>query len=242
LESLIEDLKVLTSTHEPGFEEKVRARLAAYVASGDAEWQAYKFTNPYKYARNLLEINKEFEMIVLCWEAGQESPIHNHSSQHCWYAVLEGGVEEIYYYFDEKTKTISQGEKHIHNHGDVGHIADEVALHMVRPFSGKTACTLHVYSKPIPMCNIYNPLTAEVTSRVSGFYTVFGKKYAPGDSSIYRQLYKELQGEWSDSYCKLYAMCNAEGVPSCPSARVSDSASCSATNEPAFKSVTASYS
>jgi hypothetical protein len=41
--------------------------------------QDYMFFNQHKYARNLVEMNKHFELIVLCWESHQESPIHNHS-------------------------------------------------------------------------------------------------------------------------------------------------------------------
>lgn len=65
LKALIDDLKALTSAREEDFQEKVRLRLADYVASGDSDWKAYKFTNPYKYARNLVEINKEFEVLKL---------------------------------------------------------------------------------------------------------------------------------------------------------------------------------
>lgn len=59
-------------------------RFCIFVLFGSriSRWrrtQKYMFYNPHKYARNLVEMNKHFELIVLCWESGQESPIHNHS-------------------------------------------------------------------------------------------------------------------------------------------------------------------
>lgn len=38
----------------------------------------YCFFNEVRYARNLVERNQYFELIVICWKAGQQSPIHNH--------------------------------------------------------------------------------------------------------------------------------------------------------------------
>lgn len=117
---------------------------------------------------------------------------------------MEGGAEEIYYYYDEQTKKITQvrespsssefslshvlkGDSHKHAVGVVGHIRDEVALHVVRyllallllplsqvrPFAGMSACTLHVYSKPIAVCKIYCAETGTVRDLHLTFFSFF---------------------------------------------------------------------
>ena len=35
--------------------------------------------------------------MLLCWEKGQKSPIHDHSGSNCWVKVLDGQVEESLY-------------------------------------------------------------------------------------------------------------------------------------------------
>ena len=42
------------------------------------------------YTRNLIYKNERFELMVLCWDRGQVSKIHNHSDQMCWMTVPVG--------------------------------------------------------------------------------------------------------------------------------------------------------
>src|SRR6266581_1468433 len=52
--------------------------------------------NPYiqftenRYARNLVYKDPHFEVLVLCWRAGQRSPIHDHGSSICTVFTLDG--------------------------------------------------------------------------------------------------------------------------------------------------------
>lgn len=79
MEILIADLKTLLDERKEGYVEAVRSRLAKYQQSGDTEYKKYQFFNKFKYCRNLIAINPEFELILLCWAEGQASPIHNHA-------------------------------------------------------------------------------------------------------------------------------------------------------------------
>jgi predicted metal-dependent enzyme (double-stranded beta helix superfamily) len=78
IDTLISNIKKEFAT-KPDPSQSVRALLEDYVSSGYDDWRQYAFFNPHKYCRNLLEFNEDFELIVLCWEPNQESPIHNHS-------------------------------------------------------------------------------------------------------------------------------------------------------------------
>eukprot|EP01128_Nolandella_sp_AFSM9_P008221 TRINITY_DN4796_c0_g1_i1.p1 TRINITY_DN4796_c0_g1~~TRINITY_DN4796_c0_g1_i1.p1 ORF type:complete len:217 (+),score=49.13 TRINITY_DN4796_c0_g1_i1:248-898(+) len=201
MDNLIEDVRALAAAKAENYQELVRERMAKFVASGSDDWKKYVFWNKHKYTRNLVEINPEFEMIVLCWDKGQASPIHNHSAQDCWYAVVEGSVEEIYY--KQEGSNLVETQSHLHEFGDVGHIADDIALHLVRPTEGNRAVTIHVYSKPIPECNVYNQETGIVSAHASGFFTVYGQKFNRGDSCVYREIYKLIlqDDNWNAPRC-----------------------------------------
>ena len=43
-----------------------------------------------RYARNLVYKTAEFEVLVLCWRAGQRSPIHDHGSSICTVYTVQG--------------------------------------------------------------------------------------------------------------------------------------------------------
>jgi cysteine dioxygenase len=97
--------------------------------------------------------------------------------QQCWAAVLEGTIEETHYLFKETGTAFGTGPLEISSvtretKGEVSHINDDIALHVLKPCEGKRAATLHLYSKPIPECQIYCPSTGTITKRKTGYYTI----------------------------------------------------------------------
>ena len=42
------------------------------------------------YTRNLISSTTYFDLILLCWNGGQCSPIHAHAGSNCWLSVLKG--------------------------------------------------------------------------------------------------------------------------------------------------------
>eukprot|EP01117_Protostelium_nocturnum_P015675 TRINITY_DN6097_c0_g1_i1.p1 TRINITY_DN6097_c0_g1~~TRINITY_DN6097_c0_g1_i1.p1 ORF type:complete len:220 (-),score=42.79 TRINITY_DN6097_c0_g1_i1:267-926(-) len=156
--------------------------MKKYLAAHD-DWKSYMHFNDFKYARNLVGANDMFELMVICWLPGQESPIHNHAGQHCWAAVLEGTISETHYHFSATHSAFGEGplevvDEHSVSAGDVSYINDDIALHVLKPANQERVATLHCYSKPIAECNLYCPATGTITKRQLGFYTV-NKKVQP---------------------------------------------------------------
>lgn len=195
MDKLLKDLSNAFEQDCPNKNEVVKQILWNYQQSGNEDWKKFVFWNQHKYARNLIEITPSYEAILLCWNEGQESPIHDHAvhlvfccltvqGQDCWFIVLEGPIEEVPYYFDKESGTLTEGESSVYHAGEASWISDSVCLHKVRPRTGP-GITLHIYSKPIPCCNIYCPMTGEVQRRKSGFFTVKGQK-SGADCTCYR--------------------------------------------------------
>lgn len=112
--------------------------------------------------------------------------------------VLEGEMQEVYYNFEEGVLT--EGSKQLYHSTEVAHITDEKALHKVCPVQGQ-GCTLHLYSKPIPLCNIYCPQTGQVTKRKLGFFSKRGSELTCDTSSAcYKELKQQLCG-MNDASC-----------------------------------------
>lgn len=79
IDLLIDQIKEEFAKSETPTPEAIKALLSAYITAGHQDWREFALFNSIKYSRNLLEFNENFELIVLCWLPGQESPIHNHS-------------------------------------------------------------------------------------------------------------------------------------------------------------------
>jgi len=222
MDKLLSQLRTTFTDPKDGFEGTVHQSLVQYVKEGHSDWNKYRIFAPCKYARNLVEICMEFECIVICWDDNQESPVHNHTEQNCWFAVLEGNVEEVYYSYDEQTGKLTQGGSASFSCGQVSMIKDDIALHKVRSVGGK-ACTLHIYNKPIPFCNVYDPVTGEVTQRKCGFFSVKGQKQCNELTAMYQEIYRCLE-EMLSADPLFSTTCS---IPRCPSSLATSKSSSS---------------
>jgi len=159
--------------------ENIRTLLSSYVKNHKDYMEYVLFDNNH-YTRNLIESNEYFELILICWKAGQRSPIHNHENQSCWMTILEGDIQETYFHIDGQDKEsfvhLHEGQSQIHHQGEIGFIHDDIALHNIQPINSKNGISLHLYSLPITCCNVYCNKTGNVSRKVMQFYSKRGVK------------------------------------------------------------------
>jgi cysteine dioxygenase len=115
------------------------------------------------YTRNLIHRTPLFELIAICWDVGQKSPIHNHCNQECWMAAPVGKVQVHNFKLIRKDDSTGACElepsKHFMIDPDSPQEVDpSEPIHLVaNPASfGARAVTLHVYSKPYDTCEVYD--------------------------------------------------------------------------------------
>ncbi len=105
------------------------------------------------YTRNCIVANEDFELILICWDKGQKTAIHDHDGEDCWVYALDGEFrEEIYAENKQKlslVKTIDAYPK------DILYIADFKGFHSLENRSNKRSLSLHLYAKPIKNCLVY---------------------------------------------------------------------------------------
>lgn len=60
-----------------------------------------------RYTRNLVDAgNDKFNLMILCWNEGQSSTIHDHSDSHCFMKVLKGGLTEVKYNWPQPDEAV----------------------------------------------------------------------------------------------------------------------------------------
>ncbi len=67
--------------------------VAGYLAGHRPRFEdlePYVRYDPQRYSRQRVFRDDEFEVLLLCWQPGQYTPIHEHGGQHGWVAVLDG--------------------------------------------------------------------------------------------------------------------------------------------------------
>ena len=58
------------------------------------------------YTRNCITENERFELLLLCWEEGQYTPIHDHGGEECWVKIIAGEFRETIYKENQEGKLV----------------------------------------------------------------------------------------------------------------------------------------
>jgi selenocysteine lyase/cysteine desulfurase/predicted metal-dependent enzyme (double-stranded beta helix superfamily) len=111
------------------------------------------------YTRLQLAGNDRYEVLLMGWKSGQQSPIHDHARSVCGARVLKGVASETTFRFTpsghllaEGTRSVSEGGVFLSQDGD---------MHLIANYEQQELCTLHVYSPPLGRMNQYRYDTGE---------------------------------------------------------------------------------
>jgi cysteine dioxygenase len=122
----------------------------------------YLFFSKGNYTRNLIFKNNIFECMTICWEIGQSSRIHNHRDQNCWMSAPIGRLKVQNFRVDDKdaargTCHIVPTEIYEMDATHPVHVNPLEPVHQVLnlPEYNQRAVSLHIYSKPFDICEIY---------------------------------------------------------------------------------------
>lgn len=150
--------------------------------------EPFAFWSSKFYTRNLIHKEERFEVMLLCWEQGQVSRVHDHADQNCWMTVLSGRLRGQNFApteFDGAARRCRLVETTSFDLADclTAKVELEEPIHQILnlPEFGQRAVSLHVYSKPIERCNSFC-LETDTFKEVELFYTSVGGKLCDGIS------------------------------------------------------------
>ncbi|HEX8638213.1 MAG TPA: cysteine dioxygenase family protein [Pyrinomonadaceae bacterium] len=151
-----------------------------YLAENSVEVDSiapFFFWSEKFYTRNLIYKDERFELMVLCWDKGQVSRVHNHADQMCWMTVPVGRLRGQNFRaaeIDEEKRLCWLEETDCFDLSDclAAKVELEEPIHQILnlPEFGERAVSLHIYSKPFDKCLSYCRETNRV-SEVPLFYT-----------------------------------------------------------------------
>jgi predicted metal-dependent enzyme (double-stranded beta helix superfamily) len=125
--------------------------------------QRYLLWDAQHYTRNLIDRQRHYELIAICWEPGHVSSIHNHENQNCWMSAPIGRLKVQNYDLlaeDAKQGTCELKESSVEwiEPGKPSAVNPQLPVHRVEnPREAKTrAVSLHIYSFPIDKCMVYS--------------------------------------------------------------------------------------
>ena len=107
------------------------------------------------YTRNCLKRTDSYELILICWDASAQTPIHDHGGQACWVYQLQGELTEIRYASNAK-KELEETKRMVLQPNALTYMVDTMGYHQLCNTSNERGYTLHLYANPIDECEVYN--------------------------------------------------------------------------------------
>lgn len=146
-----------------------------------ASIEPYMFWSPDFYTRNLVHKDERFELMVICWEKGMESRVHDHAGQRCWmmvpvgrlrgqnFAVAEMDTERSYCRLVE-TDTFELSDCL------AAKVELEEPIHQVLNLAefDERAVSIHIYSRPFDSCVSYCRDTDTFRSVPLNYHSIAG--------------------------------------------------------------------
>ena len=143
---------------------------AAFLPAEDK----YCFFEEGCYTRNAVIHNDLFQILILCWEKGCITPIHNHPCNGCFMVGLNGSLDEKK--FKVKESGLELYENNCIRKGDINWMHDSIGLHqMSNSSSDQRAVTLHLLLPPYNVCKGYN-VRGQNWNCYPKFYSINGVK------------------------------------------------------------------
>ena len=159
IENLIEGLKEIPDAEFKC--DNVYQFLAKHPVEVDSISPFFHWSEKF-YTRNLIYKDERFELMVLCWNYGQVSRIHNHADQMCWMTVPVGKLRGQNFRaveMDEEKGFCKLAETDMFDLSDclASKVELEEPIHQILnlPEFNERAVSVHIYSKPFEKCLSY---------------------------------------------------------------------------------------
>ncbi len=151
LQALLAEL----DTHAERIAGSVLAAALRGLDVGCAELLPFAAFDSARYRRNALPPGPAYEVLLVCWRAGQRSPIHDHLGSECAFRVLGGIATETAFarsacglVYPTRTRPLRAGS--------IGAVRDS-QIHQVSNLQEREdLVTLHLYSPPLSSMRTYS--------------------------------------------------------------------------------------
>ncbi|HRH69579.1 MAG: cysteine dioxygenase family protein [Flavobacteriales bacterium] len=135
--------------------------LARYAVPGH-DLEPYFRWNTRHYTRTCIHRNEDFELLVICYEPGQRTSIHDYDSQMAWIHPVIGEVLEEHYDPVAGDRIELVRETRLRPGNDAS-ITGGSSIHRFTNLGPERAVTLNLYAKPMRKWRVYNEASGKAT-------------------------------------------------------------------------------
>ena len=120
-----------------------------------SEWEKYCHWNENQYTRNCLSSCEGYELILMCWQKGQQSPIHNYNFQESWIKVLKGDLTIDVFKIDRENRKSTFDYSMIIKENEYTYLNDNMGFHRVKNSSDDSTVSLHLNVEKVNQWEVF---------------------------------------------------------------------------------------
>ncbi|HYM80879.1 MAG TPA: cysteine dioxygenase family protein [Candidatus Limnocylindria bacterium] len=160
------DEAVATANDDATRCRNVKRVLTEVVSSGQDFVDAlFLKPAPNRYARRLLHRDPQgrYTALVMVWDRGQGTPLHDHAGHWCVECVYRGRIQVTSYSVrgGDPERGVVQFEKEtvvMAGVGEAGALIPPFEYHVLENPDESPAITIHVYGEELTFCHVFDPV------------------------------------------------------------------------------------
>ncbi len=120
-----------------------------------SEFERHYHWNDEHYTRNQLFENDKFELVLICWEKGQRSFIHDYDAHDAWVHPISGRLREECFVKDAKTGVLEKVSTVQLSPKDFSYMGGKINIHRYLNENEGRSVSLHLYAEPVKEWTTY---------------------------------------------------------------------------------------
>jgi len=174
------------------FGQQIDNYISAYCKANPTDWNSHAHYNDLVYTRNLVTRNEYFEVLIVCWRAGQSARISSYGTSYSFAGVLHGQlIQHTYQLLDESGNkyterqkatpvgancpNLSDSETKILDVGQTSFMHDGLGLHSLRAGELHDCVMIQVNTPPVKEVKVFEPARNRVSIRTPSYYSLEAK-------------------------------------------------------------------
>lgn len=154
--SLTRFIEYLSNLPEEDFSAKSVFKLMKLVNIDPEEIKKCINFSSESYARNLFYKDSRFEVLIMCWDKNQKSPIHDHDMSFSVEKIFSGKIINTNYHrVEPDSDELSEADSQDLSVGDVI-FSVPGEIHKIEPGNNSPAVSIHLYSPPLKQMKFFN--------------------------------------------------------------------------------------
>jgi len=143
------------------------------VAINPREYEKYFTWDDAHYTRNCLIKTAEFELLLICYEKAQQTPIHDFDTQDAWVHTIVGKLKEERFRLNpggaglEKVGSVTIGPT------EFSYISGYAGMHRFINTYESRSVSLNLYARPVEKWKEHDFATGEVTEKAVSHDTIY---------------------------------------------------------------------